>query len=124
MKRILIVPILAISLAGCGTVNSIVSGTLPNPVSKNTLATVQASYGTALAAANAYKQSCIRKLIDRSCRQVVVVLQNADNYAYGQIVVARKFVKNNPNVDASAVIDTAKSAVDAFITAQSVNGVR
>ena len=116
MKKLLVV-VLALGLGGCVNgqlINPFSSFT--NPVSKDTLAKVEAGYGAALSVAVAYRNACASKSLPPSCRAIVVQIQNADKYAHAQIVVARNFVKNNPTVDASAVLTTAKQAVDAFTT--------
>jgi len=115
MRKALIVAALAIGLGGCVNgqlVNPFASFT--NPVSKDTLAKVESAYGAALSVAVGYRNACANKALPPSCRAIVVQIQNADKYAHAQILVARAFVKNNPTVDASAVLTTAKQAVDAF----------
>lgn len=120
MKRIIFALLLTLPLAGCWNP----FGSIENPLNKTSLVAVEASYGSALSIASGYKDACARKTIPPSCRSVVKSLQNADNYAYGQIKVARDFIKANPTVDASVVISTAQQAVRAFQDAQTANGVK
>jgi len=123
MKKFLAICFLTIALGGCSTVQGLLNGEV-NPIGTQSLAAVEASYGTALSVANGYKQACANGAITGSCRTVVVTMQNADRYAYAQILVARNFVKNNPNIDATVVISTAQAAVAAFQQVQSQNGVK
>jgi hypothetical protein len=92
---------------------------LDTVVSRNTLYTVEASYGVALAAAKTYKALPLCKTgtapsITNICakRSVVVRLQQADAKAIDAITRARDFIKANPTVDASNFLSAAQSAVD------------
>lgn len=128
MKR-LIVLVLALGLSGCATFNPF--GSVANPVGTQSLAATESAYGVALSAALAYKSLPLCKTgttisLNNVCarRSVIVQLQNADRYAHAQILVARQFVKNNPTLDASAILTTAQNAVAAFKSAETANGVQ
>lgn len=120
MKK-LIVLALSLSLAGCAF-NPLAS--FSNPVSGDALAKAEADYGAALSIAVAYRNSCAQRLIPPACRPIVKQIQNAENYAHSQILVARNFVNNNPTVDATVLIMTAQQAVAAYQTVASTNGVK
>ena len=121
MRKLLVVSVLALGLGGCAF-NPFASVT--NPVSKDTLAKLEAGYGVAASIALGYRNACAKKEIPPSCRPIVVQIQNADNYAHGQILVARNFVRNNPTIDATALILTAQNALTAFQKAETDNGVK
>lgn len=112
----------ALVLTGCVGFNPFASFT--NPVSSQTLAKAEEGYGVALSAAVAYRNSCAQRLIPPSCRPIVKQIQLAENYAHGQLLVARNFVNANPTVDATVIIATAQQAVQAFQSVASANGVR
>jgi hypothetical protein len=115
MRRLLIVPVLALSLAGCAALPTLnLSGT----VSMNTLLGVEASYGSLLTAERAYKALPLCKTgtspgVSNVCakRSVIVRLQLADRNAVGAIKAAVAFVEQYPTVNASNIIGAAQSAV-------------
>jgi len=114
MKRIVVLA-LALALAGCvngQVINPFAS--FNNPLSKDSLAKLEAAYGAAASVALGYRNACAKGSIPAACKPIVKQIQLADRYAYNQIVVVRNFVKNNPTVDASSVIATAQQAVTAF----------
>ena len=126
MKRIIPL-LLVLSLGGCvnGQIfNPFASFT--NPATKDRLAELEAGYGAAASLALGFRNACAAGNLPVSinCKPIVKQIQNADNYAYAQIVVARTFVKNNPTVDASVVLSTAQNAVAAFRQAEAANGVK
>ena len=126
MKRIIPI-LLALSLAGCANgkiVNPFASFT--NPATKDHLAEIEAGYGAAASLALGFRNACANGNLPTSinCKPIVKQIQNADNYAYAQIMVARTFVKNNPTVDASVILSTAQNAVAAFQQAEAANGVK
>lgn len=115
--------LIALSLGACTTTNigsavSAVTTGFQNPVGKQELATVEASYGAVLTAAVTYRRLCIAKqyvVVGANCRDTVAKMQNANRYAHAQILVARTFVREHPgNVNVSTVIAVAMQAVDAF----------
>lgn len=87
-----------------------------NPVSNETLANTEATYGAALAVAVNYRRACVAKKasIYPGCRAVVAQLQSVGKIAQTSVLMARDFVRKNPTLDASAVISTAWAAVSQF----------
>ena len=127
MKKITIILALAVGLSGCVNGQLINPfATFTNPATKDHLAELEAGYGAAASIALGFRNSCAAGNIPTSinCRSIVKQIQNADNYAYGQIQVARKFIKTNPTLDASALLATAQDAVAAFKQAETKNGVQ
>ena len=117
MKRI--IPFLLIfALAGCATVQ--------NPISVSSLATIESAYGVALAGAVAYRNRprCTKtalESISNLCarRSIVLKLQAADRQAQIALGKATIFIKNNPTLDASALLAAAQASVDALNQIQS-----
>lgn len=129
IKRILVLAVLGLSLAGCNTSQSIFAGgtsltaTVQTPVGRKDLATIWNSYGLILTGARAYKRLCAEKSIPDSCRAVIVQLQGYDRQAYAALVTASSFVKNNPTVSAVSAVAAARQAVSDFQSAALTNGV-
>jgi len=138
MKR-LSIPLLlvALALAGCASDKSVLQGgtsltaTVQNPVGRKELAVVENAYGLALVAAVNYRRLGICKTgtvesFGNPCarRDVVLQLQAADRKARSALIPARRFVRNNPTLNAFSAIAAAQAAVADFQTVLSTNGVR
>lgn len=103
-------------LSACTTIN--------NPLTVNRLAALESAYGVVLSAAVAYRNSCARGALPRSCRPIVVELQKAGSVAQQRVVSLRRFVRENPTIDAGSLLQAAESAVDAFHQVALVYGVK
>ena len=104
------------ALAACASI--------PNPFTKPTLAAVEASYGAALSVAVGYRDACAKRLIPPDCRTIVPKVQSYGAQAQSAVLVARRFVKNNPTIDATAVLTTAQDAVNALKANTPTTGVK
>lgn len=123
MRKIFVIFVGSIALAGCQTFNPFQS--IANPVSNKTLAEVEAGYGVALSAAVSYRQLCAQKVIARAnCAPVVAKLQKGSIKVQGAVVAARNFVKQHPTLDATQVIGAAQQALSDFQVVQAANGVK
>lgn len=118
MRRLIPI-LLAISLSGCAGMRPMIS--IQNPISDNTLASLEASYGLALTAAVAYRNRprCTRTRLESlsylcARRSIVVRLQHADQVAEIALGRAASFIANNPTLDASSLIQAASAAIGAF----------
>lgn len=107
MKKVLALA-LTISLAGCAGLS------IQNPISTTTLAQAESTYGIALSAAVAYRNSCAQKLIPSTCRATVQKIQVYGASAQSAMLKARNFVRANPTLDPSAMISAASITVEAF----------
>ena len=97
--------------------------TLQNPLTPTRLAAIESSYGIALSAAVGYRNACARKALPSSCRGIVAHMQSASRVAQARVLELRAFVRNNPELDAGALIAAAQSSVQAFRDIQAVYGV-
>lgn len=136
MHKIIILA-LAISLGGCATLPDgtkvfLPTASIANPIKSTSLYDIQATYVIAQAGANAYIQRyrdgyrCAKTRLESpsnlcSRRSIVVKLQNADRIASVALGRASAFIRDNPTIDASAVISAAQSAVAAFYDIQKGN---
>lgn len=106
----------ALVLGACSTV--------PNPINRDKLAAVEASYGITLAVASNYRNlydtnPCTKAKplsVTNYCaeRDVVTLFQGADTVVQGALVRLRIYVRNNPTLDASAYINAALNAIADF----------
>lgn len=133
MKRLIILA-LALALGACTTLPNgktifLPTASIANPVTLTSLYDIKASYAIAQAGADAYIQRyrdghrCTKTALESvtnlcSRRSIVLKLQNADRVAQIAIGRADTFIRDNPTIDASAVIAAAQSAVSAFFEIQ------
>jgi len=115
MKK-LIVLAFALSLAACATIQ--------NPFSRDELAAIEASVGTAVTTFNGYKQLCADRIIPPSCRTAVQAVQVHIPQVRGALNSARNFVKNYPQLSPAASIGAVQAALGDFLAAQSKYGVK
>lgn len=126
MKKLLILGLLF--LTACSTP---LFQPVANPLNANRLAEIEASYGIALSAAVAYrrlplcKKSSPFNAIKNICakRSIIVQLQNADAKAQITLTSARRFVAENPTLDAFNLISAAQNAVMTLQAIEAANGV-
>lgn len=118
MKRLILLAVLGLSLAGCASLPTI---NVANSVNLNTLEGVVSGYGILLNQEILLKQQPLCKTssvpsITNLCvkRSTIVRLQVADKIANQSINQATLFVKNNPTVDPSQYISAASSALGAL----------
>lgn len=117
MKRLALLLVAALALAGCAS--------FQNPVSRTTLVTTESAYGVVLTAAVGYRKLCADKVIARAtCAPVVTRLQDADRKVQVALKNLRGFVRDNPTVDAVSLITAVKDAVEDFQTIANQAGVK
>lgn len=116
IKKYLVLVLVALSLTACATIK--------NPITTTTLNNVEDAYGAAIAIAVTYKRSCIARLINKSCFNIVAKIQPYEDKAYKALSIAQDFVKNNPTLDATTVLLVANDAIKAFGNEQFINGVK
>lgn len=137
MKRIILALTLSLSLAGCvngpnGTKIFLPTASVANPVTPMSLYDLKASYAIAQAGADTYVQRyrdgfrCTKTRLESgtnlcSRRSIVVKMQDADRKAGIALGRVDIFIRDNPTIDASAVLSAAQSAVTAFYQIQQGN---
>jgi fructose-1,6-bisphosphatase len=129
MKRIIIALCASLALAGCGTTGGLPASSnfsilpsIANLVTDTRFASIEASYGVALASANVYiqnyrdgnrctvtKPESVSNLCSR--RSVVSQMQSAIRVAQASVLKAKGFISRNPNLDATSVLDAAVSSI-------------
>lgn len=137
MMRIILALTLALSMAGCvkgpgGTTIFLPTASVANPVTSTGLYDLKATYAIAQAGADAYIQRyrdgfrCTTARLESvtnlcSRRSVVLKMQAADRTAGIALGRVDVFIRDNPTIDASAVLSAAQSAVTAFYQIQQGN---
>jgi hypothetical protein len=137
MRRIILALTLTLAVAGCvkgpgGTTIFLPTASVTNPVTPMSLYDLKATYAIAQAGADTYIQRyrdgfrCTKTRLESvtnlcSRRSIVVKMQDADRKAGIALGRVEVFVRDNPTIDASAVLAAAQSAVTAFYQIQQGN---
>lgn len=111
MKRILVLSLL-FTLGAC--VNPLAS--VKNPVSTTNLYEAELVFDASLKTFNELKGLCANRTLPPACRTYVVKGQGLIVKAAAADVAARNFVKNNPTLDATNVIQAFTGIVSNFNT--------
>jgi len=111
MKRLLPI-IFAFALAGCTAVNPLASVT--NPVNTTNLYQGELVFDATLKTFNELKGLCVSRVLPSKCRTYVVQGQGYIRKAYAADIAARKFVTNNPTLDATNVVQAFVGIVSNF----------
>jgi len=133
MKRIIATALLGLSLVSCAPqiaqfekIVSVATSTVTNPISSTDIYRVKNVYAATLQLAVDYRKVCwsgtyaelmadpVIGPVCKSRREVVRRIQSAKAIASIAVRKADAFVKNNPTINASVVINEAWSAVTAF----------
>lgn len=130
MRKIWLVPVLALSLAGCATAQQVATVVtaatvgVKNPVTKKALYNFENGMIVAFAGLNAYKQTCQKGLIDQSCRQTIAELQVYTRQLPDDLAKVRVFVKQNDQVNAVVAFDLLQSLFANFKAAAAARNVK
>lgn len=113
MKRLLVIGMLALSLAGCANgFNPLAS--VKNPVSAVNLYEAELVFDATLKTFVELRGLCANRTLPPSCRTYVRSGQAIVAKAAAADVAARNFVKNNPTLDATNVIQAFTGLLNDF----------
>lgn len=96
----------ALGLAACDwqTTSAIVQG-VKNPVTERNLFEMNLAYAGALSAFNKMKSLCVRRVIPSTCRTYVQKGQQIIPQAESARRTAQDFIRRNPTLDASSLVN-------------------
>lgn len=117
--KILLALFLALNLSACAALK-----TVNNPLTPNNITVVEDAYGAAIAVAVTYRRTCVARLIEKSCFNTLERLKPYEAKAWNALKIAQRFVKDNPTLDATSIINLAMQAIKAFQDEQFINGVK
>jgi ElaB/YqjD/DUF883 family membrane-anchored ribosome-binding protein len=136
IKLFLLAPVLlALALGGCSAANNVggflsaLSSGVTNPITASNIYELKNTYAATAELAVAYRKKCygqpyaaltadpILKPLCQNRRAVVRQIQKTKAVASAAVKKADKFVKDNPTINASTVVNEAWSAVTAFQSA-------
>lgn len=117
MKKLLIVPLLCLSLAGCaslqaiGTAFQLGTASVVNPVTKDRLFEIETTISLVFSGLNAWKKTCVQGLINATCNDQIAAVQVYTRQIPPYLRQLRVFVKTNDQVNASVVFNTLTTLV-------------
>jgi hypothetical protein len=124
---------LAIPLGGCaetmaklrnlGSVVSVATKTITNPVTPADLYNIESGFSIALSGLEAYKQSCIKGVAEVTCRDHIAAIQVYTRQLPPMLSQLRGFVRNNDQVNAVVVYNQVVTLINNFRTAAANVGV-
>jgi hypothetical protein len=113
MKKLLIIPFLALSLSGCAgftqfvqtaeTTLSLTTKSVQNPVTKNDLYAIETTTNGAFKLLNQYRAACIAGNADVNCKDNIRKIQAYTRLLPPYVSQLRTFVKSNDQINASVV---------------------
>ena len=117
------------SLPGCATIQSIIdagkfaTASVANPVTPTRLNEAEQALTVVFAAANAWKQACIRGAAETHCRENIATAQAYTRRMPPLLTQLRTFVRTNDQVNAILVYNQIKGLIDAFKSTAAASGV-
>lgn len=131
MKKFLILITTAFVFSGCAPQLQDLSNTVKagvqavkQVVTPDNFDNVTLAFYSVEALGNSYRDACERKIINKSCWNVIERLQPYELKAYNSYMVLKRFVKSNPNGDASTFIRLARDAITLLTNKQNENGIK
>lgn len=109
MKRFVLGALVALSLGGCaqletaGTLLSLSTKSVANPVTKDELYRVEAGIQLVFTALSAYKRSCAQGLVDVKCKDNIRAIQVYTLRVPPLLRQLRGFVRNDDQINAVVV---------------------
>jgi hypothetical protein len=131
MKRLLLAIVLILPLTGCAGLaesvfnlpTGVLTKSIQNPVTTKQLYEIENGLVIAVVALNVYKDKCIRKEIEQSCRNTVRRLQTYTRKAPPLIKSLRSFVRENDQVNARVVFNSLYGLFTNFRALATAKGV-
>lgn len=106
MKKLLIIPLLCLSLSGCITIQGIETAfrlgtaSITNPVTKDRLFEIETTISLVFSGLNAWKKTCTQGLINATCKDQIAAVQVYTRQIPPFLSQLRVFVKTNDQVNA------------------------
>lgn len=112
MKKLLIIPLLCLSLSGCITIQGLQTAftlgtaSITNPVTKDRLFEIETTVSLVFTGLNAWKKTCAQGLINAACKDQIAAVQVYTRQIPPYQRQLRGFVKTNDQVNAMVVFNT------------------
>lgn len=128
MKKLLIVPLLCLSLGGCATTDAlstalkIATTNVNNPITKDRLLEIEASAQLLFAGLNVWKRSCAQGLINANCKSQIAAVQVYTRKVPPYLRQLRTFVRANDQVNAFVVYNNLIAIINTVKTQAAASG--
>lgn len=128
MKRLLIVPLLCLSLGGCLTLQGIETAfklgtaSITNPVTKDRLFEIETTVSLVFTGLNAWKKTCVQGLINVACKDQIAAVQVYTRQIPPYLKQLRVFVKTNDQVNATVAFNSIVTLITTVRSQAALNG--
>lgn len=128
MKKLLIIPLLCLSLSGCITIQGLQTAftlgtaSITNPVTKDRLFEIETTVSLVFTGLNAWKKTCAQGLINAACKDQIAAVQVYTRQIPPYLRQLRGFVKTNDQVNAMVVFNTLVDLVTAVRSQAALSG--
>lgn len=128
MKRLLIVPLLCLSLGGCLTLQGIETAfklgtaSITNPVTKDRLFEIETTVSLVFTGLNAWKKTCVQGLINIACKDQIAAVQVYTQQIPPYLKQLRVFVKTNDQVNAAVAFNSIVTLITTVRSQAALNG--
>lgn len=109
MKKLLLVPLLCLSLGGCLTFQQVETAvtlgnaSIANPVTATRLQQIESATILVFTGLKAWRTSCVNGLLPDTCKQQIRNVQVYTKQIPGYLTQLRGFVRNNDQVNAGVI---------------------
>lgn len=130
MKKLLIIPLLCLSLAGCATIQAVETvaqlgtASIANPITKQRLYQVEAAVTVVFAGLNTWKSQCKVGMIPASCKDQIAHVQVYTRQFPLYLTRLRAFVKTNDQVNAAVVFNQIIDTITAVKAQAATNNIK
>lgn len=130
MSKLLIVPLLCLSLGGCATIQAVETAvqlgtaSIANPVTKERLYQVESAITIVFVGLNTWKDQCKRGTIPASCKDQIGHAQVYTRQFPLYLTRLRAFVKNNDQVNAVVVFNQIIDTISAVKAQAATNNIK
>lgn len=128
MRKLLIVPLLCLSLSGCLTLQGIETAfklgtaSITNPVTKDRLLEIETTVSLVFTGLNAWKKTCAQGLINATCKDQIASVQVYTRQIPPFLKQLRGFVKTNDQVNATVVYNNIVALITTVRSQAAING--
>jgi Prokaryotic membrane lipoprotein lipid attachment site len=128
MKRILLAATLALSLAGCstlqniGTALSLGTTSIVDPVTPTKLYQMENAITLVFAGLNTWKQTCVQGLIPPACKGQISAVQIYTRQIPPYLTQLRAFVKSGDQVNAVSVFNNLSTLIGTIKSSAAASG--
>lgn len=128
MKKLLIVPLLCLSLSGCITLQGLQTAftlgtaSVANPVTKDRLFEIETTVSLVFSGLNAWKKTCAQGLINATCKDQIAAVQVYTRQVPPFLRQLRGFVKVNDQVNAMVVYNNMVTLITTIRSQAALSG--